>query len=143
MFVCLLHLTLGFNGLVGGILLMLRTDGSLLGMQPDLLIDSPFRNYLVPGILLSLFIGVIPLVTFTGLIIKIKWKVVKMLNVYRTMHWAWTFSLYTGIISIFWITVQLIMTQYFWIQPVIIFIGLFIIIITMIPAVMKHYETGK
>lgn len=35
------------------------------------------------------------------------------------------------------------MTQYFWIQPVIIFIGLFIIIITMIPAVMKHYETGK
>lgn len=77
---CLLHLTLGFNGLVGGILLMLRTDGSLLGMQPDLLIDSPFRNYLAPGILLSLFIGVIPLVTFTGLIIKIKWKVVKMLN---------------------------------------------------------------
>jgi hypothetical protein len=140
-FLCLLHIFLGFNGLIGGILLMAKPDGSLLGMQTDWLIHSPFKDYLIPGLLLSVFLGIIPLVTFLGLIRRRYWRFTNFFNIYRNRNWAWSFSLYTGIVAITWITVQLILTQYFWIQPVIIFIGLFIIIITMLPKVMEHYET--
>ena len=139
----LLQLFLGINGLIGGILLVLKTDGSLLGMQVDWLIRSPFKNYLIPGILLSLFLGILPLITFLGLIKRRNWRFTNLFNLYRDKNWAWSFSLYTGIIAIFWITIQLILTQYFWIQPLIIFNGLFIIIVTMIPEVKKHFELNR
>jgi hypothetical protein len=121
-------------------MLAAKADGSLLGMQPEWLMHSPFANYLIPGILLALFLGIIPLITFVGLIRKRNLKMANAFNIYRDRHWAWSFSLYTGIIAICWITVQLIMTQYFWIQPVIIFTGLLIIIITLMPDVMKRFE---
>jgi hypothetical protein len=136
----LLHLFLGINGVIGGILLMIKTDGSLLGMQSDWLSHSPFNNYFIPGVLLLLFLGIIPLMTFLGLVKTRNWRLPNLFNIYRKRNWAWSFSLYTGIIAISWITIQLILTQYFWIQPVIIFNGLFIIIMTMLPEIMNHFE---
>ena len=140
---CLLHLFLGINGLIGGILLMIKTDGSLLGMQAEWLSRSPFKNYLIPGVLLSLFLGILPFTTFLGLIKRRNWRFTNLFNLYRDKNWAWSFSLYTGIIAIAWITIQLILTQYFWIQPVIILNGLFIIVTTMLPEVMKHFELSS
>jgi hypothetical protein len=140
---CLLHLFLGLNGIAGGTLLVIKSDGSLLGMQPDWLDHSPFNNYLIPGILLSFFLGIIPLITLTGLIKRFNWPWTRMFNIYRNRYWAWSFSLYTGIIAIFWITIQLLLTRYFWIQPVIILTGLFIIILTMVPGVMRHFEIAE
>lgn len=135
-----LHLFLGVGGLFGGGMLLLKPDGSLLGMQLEWLEHSPFKDYLMPGFILFTFNGVLPLFTFTGLLLKPGWKWPDTLNIYRNRHWGWTYSLYSGIIVIAWITVQLIMTQYFWLQPVMIFTGLLIIICTMTPAVMKAYE---
>ena len=137
---CLLHLFLGTNGVIGGILLMIKTDGSMLGMQSDWLNHSPFNNYLIPGVLLFLFLGIVPLITFLGIVKSRNWRLPNLINIYRNRYWAWSFSLYTGIIAITWITIQLLLTQYFWIQPVIIFNGLFIIIITMLPEIMKHFD---
>ncbi len=140
---CILHLFLGVNGLVGGTLMVIKTDGSLLGMEPVWLNNSPFASYLIPGLLLASFLGVLPLLTFMGIISKRVWRVANALNIYREKHWSWSFSIYTGIIAISWITIQLVLTQYFWIQPVIIFTGLFIIIISLLPAVMKHFELTR
>lgn len=84
--------------------------------------------------------GLLPLFVFAGLLLKPGWQWASALNIYHNRHWAWTYSLYSGIIVIAWITVQLVMTQYFWLQPVMIFTGLLIIICTMTPAVMKAYE---
>jgi hypothetical protein len=136
----LLHIFLGINGLAGGILLMIKPDGSLLGMQSDWLINAPFNNYLIPGLLLAFFLGVIPLATLSGILKRRKCRLMNLLNIYRNRNWAWSFSLYTGIVAITWITIQLILTRYFWIQPVIIFNGVFIIIVTLLPGVMEHFE---
>lgn len=140
---CLIHIILGINGLIGGFMLFLKPDGSLLGMQADWLIRSPFKNYLIPGLLLSIFLGILPLFTSAALLMKKNWRWINVFNIYLKMHWAWSFSLYTGIIAIFWITFQLLLTQYFWIQPVIIFFGLFIIILTMVPAVIDYFKIDR
>ena len=137
---CFLHFILGINGSVGGILLMLKSDGSILGMEPDWLNDSPFNSYFIPGLLLFIFLGAFSFLTLAGLLRKKNWHMLNKLNIYKDRNWAWTYSLYTGIISIIWITVQQIMTQYFWIQPVITIVGILIIICTLVPEVMKQYE---
>jgi hypothetical protein len=136
-----LHLLLGINACVGGFMLMLSPDGSLLQMNQDFLKNSPFSNFFIPGLLLFTFIGLLSVLTFCGLVFTFNCKILHSLNIYAGRHWAWAFSLYTGIITIIWITIQLLITEYFWLQPVIILIGLSILICSLAPYVMKHYET--
>ncbi len=136
----ILNIFLGICAFAGGGLLILKPDGSLLGMQSGWLEHSPFSNYLIPGLLLFVFLGLVPLFAVIGLLFKIPSLYASRLNIYSSMHWAWTFSLYAGIIAIIWITIQQILTQYFWIQSVIIIIGVLIIICTMMPSVIKKFE---
>lgn len=137
---CFLHLFLGLSACAGGILLMIKSDGSYLGMQAGWLRDSPFGDYFIPGFILFVFNGLLPLFTCSGLLFKPKRSRANALNIYRNKHWSWTYSLYSGIIIIAWISVQIMMTPYFWLQPVMIFTGLLIIIFTMIPDVMNYFE---
>ena len=136
-----LHLFLGLGAIAGGGMLIVKPDGSFLGMDPEWLDHSPFDTYFKPGFILFTLIGLLPLFTFFGLLLKPDWRWANSLNIYTNRHWAWTYSLYSGIIVITWITVQLIMTQYFWLQPVMIFTGLLIIVFTLTPSVMKEFET--
>jgi hypothetical protein len=56
-----LEIFLGIGALFGGGALLLGPDGHLLGMTTKTLAGSPFGSYLVPGILLFVFVGVAPL----------------------------------------------------------------------------------
>lgn len=137
---CATHLFLGVSAMAGGGMLFIRPDGSLLGMSPEWLDASPFDSYLIPGLLLFTGVGLLPMVTCVGLLTKPGWQWANTLNIYSNMHWAWAYSLYAGVAVIAWITVQLIMTHYFWLQPVMIFTGLLIIVFTLTPAVMRRFE---
>ncbi|HEX9615617.1 MAG TPA: hypothetical protein VGA55_08915, partial [Bacteroidota bacterium] len=44
----------GIAGVLGGLLLMADPSGATLGLATSLLEDTPFTDYLVPGILLFL-----------------------------------------------------------------------------------------
>ncbi len=134
------HFIITINAIPAGIMMMLRPDGSLLGMGPGWLSRSPFKNYFTPGVILCVVVGGISLVAMTGLISGYYWKLPERFNIYKNQTWPWTFSLYAGITVIAWIAIQLMMTSYFWIQPVIIMIGLMIIILTMIPSVIDFYS---
>jgi hypothetical protein len=138
-----LHLFLGVNACVGGLLLMIKSDGSLLQMNQDFLKNSGFSNFFIPGLLLFTFVGLLSMLTFCGLAFKFNFKMLNLLNIYSDRHWAWAFSLYTGITTILWITIQLLITAYFWIQPVIILTGLSILICSLTPGIMQYYKTNK
>ena len=138
-----LHLFLGINACIGGFLLMLKLDGSLLQMNQDFLKNSPFSNFFIPGVLLFTCVGLLSVLTLCGLAFKFNFKILNTLNMYSDRHWAWAFSLYTGITTILWIAIQLLITEYFWIQPVIILVGSSILICSLTPGVMKHYKTNK
>lgn len=134
------HIFLSLGAVFGGVFLIFKPDGSGLGMDPGWLDHSPFTSYLIPGIILFTLVGLFPLFTIVGLLLKPGWTWANALNIYANRHWAWAYSLYSGIIVIIWITIQLILTQYFWLQAVMIFTGLLIIILTLVPSVMKHFE---
>lgn len=129
----------GISAITGGAMMIVKTDGSLLAMEPGWLAGSPFTSYLIPGIFLFTVNGLFPLLTAAGLLFTPKWKWTSWFNIYKQQHWAWTCSLFTGIILISWIIIQQFMTRYFWLQPCIAAVGLLIIIFTMIPGVMKYY----
>jgi len=131
---------LAINAFYGGISLMLAPDGSLLGMQPGWLEKSPFKSYFIPGLLLLLMNGFIPLAALFGLITKNQNNTMNRLNIYKNRYWGWTFAVYSGIITNIWIIVQQLMAEYFILQTIIAAVGLLILVAALLPRVMRYYE---
>jgi hypothetical protein len=136
-------LILAFNGLVAGAMLVLRPDGSLIKMDPTWLDKSPFSSFLVPGILLFLFNGVLPLLCFAGSVWGFRSKLFDRLNLYPEKHWSWAFTLYSGFGTLIWIIVQQLITQYFILQPIILIFGIVILILNLLPRVIRFHQEKK
>lgn len=139
-FLSFLHLVVSLNALVGGGALILDPSGSLMGLKPEWLQNTPFNSYLVPGLILFTLNGILPLFALTSLLLKPNWHWANRFNIYADKYWAWTYSLFVGLILITWIIVQVVLTHYFWLQPVFIVMGLLIIIFTLMPRVQKYFS---
>ena len=75
-----LHLLLGVGAVIGGLGMLLSPSGQLIGLSLELLDRSPFHNYLIPGMLLTLFLGVMPLIVAVGLIRRIPSRIAEQFN---------------------------------------------------------------
>ncbi len=127
--------------MAGGGMLVIKPDGSLLGMDPTWLEQAPFDSYIIPGLVLFTVIGLFSVLILVGLIARPSWSWANSLNIYPHRHWAWTYSLYSGVVLILWIVAQQLLTRYFWLQPVMILTGVLIIVFTLTPTVTKKLET--
>jgi len=117
----------GLSGLFGGIMLALDPGGNSLNMPIDLLKNSPFTNYLFPGIILLVILGILPLIVMNGL-----WKKQK---------WSWYGSLFVSLALLIWIFVEVMMIGYQAEPPLQLIYGLagiFLLIFTLMPSV-KNY----
>jgi hypothetical protein len=132
---------LGFGGIVSGALLFSAPDGRLMGMSVDLLKGSPFPNFLIPGLILFLFVGVFQLFVGYGLVTHGTWNGPDIINPFKGYHWAWTASWVAGVIMLIWIIVETVLLGYISIlQPIILIWGLIIITLTLLPNVRHYYK---
>jgi len=140
----LLVFLLGFLSLgafYGGIVLIISPDGSIFGMPLELLNNSPFKNYLVPGIILIATFGIFPVYTIYGLLKKPDHKFFNHLNLLYDYHFAWTFAVYIGIAQIIWINIQtLILNAVDIIHTIYAGLGILIVCIAILPQTRKHYK---
>ncbi len=136
----ILVFALSIAAIISGAMLFLVPDGSLLAMEADVLADSPFNSYLIPGIILFLFIGVFPLIVGLGLV-NTSWRWLKRINPFRGHYWAWTGALTTGVILLVWIIVETVLIGYVSVlQPVMGFWGALILCLALLPPVRRYYR---
>ena len=136
-----MHILLGTGAVFGGLVLVIDPSGALIKMPISLLENSPFNNYLIPGIILLAILGILPLIIAYALITKWSWKAGNRLNIFTEMHWAWGFSLYITLALIIWITVEgFYMKSIVGIHVFYIFLGLVIQAVTVLPSVQKYYQ---
>jgi hypothetical protein len=135
-----LHLMLGLGAVGGGLVLMIRPDGSLLHMPVSALQGSPFHDFLLPGVILFLVLGVLPVFTFAILIARPQWAFLHAINIYPGRYPGWMFSLFVGIALLIWMDVELAVIGYgAAIQMLYSLWGLLLIIFTLTPSVMRYY----
>ncbi|NQU80831.1 MAG: hypothetical protein HQ543_04880 [Bacteroidetes bacterium] len=121
-------------------MLALDPSGELLQMPVTILENSPFNNFLIPGLILFTVFGVLPALIFYSLLKRPQWTWVNVLNVYSDMYWAWTFTLYIGFVLIIWISVQtLIINFVLFVHTGYVLLGLSIVCIALLPSVRQHY----
>ena len=139
----LLLLTNALGAFFGGLSLMLDPTGAGLQMTTEVLKDAPFQDFFVPGLLLFLFIGVLPFVAALGLIFKDPWMPAPMLPFWRNRHWAWVLAFASGVGLIIWIVVQMLMIGYWGeiaFQPLYLGLGLMITLLALFPPVQQLYK---
>ena len=132
-------LVIGIGALISGPMLFLAPDGHLMQLPPDTLQGSPFGNYLVPGIVLFLFVGAFPAAVGYSLLVLpgIGWP--DVLNPARRHHWAWSASWAAGVILLVWIAVETALLGYIsFLQPLIAAWGAILIALTMLPATRRY-----
>jgi hypothetical protein len=110
-------------------------------MPLDLLKNSPFENYLIPGIILLVTFGIFPAFTIFGLLNKPDNKFLNHLNLLYDYHFAWTFAVYIGIAQIIWINIQtLILNAVDIFHTIYSGLGILIVCIALPPQTRKHYK---
>ena len=135
----LLLLFIGIGALISGPMLFLSPKGEAMQMSLDYLEGSPFPNYLVPGIILFLFIGVFPVFIGYGLLRTPGWRWPNVINPVKTSHWAWAGAWATGIIMLMWISVETVLLGYIsFLQPLIGAWGAIIIILAFWPSTKQY-----
>lgn len=129
------------SALYGGAGLIFSPSGQFMQMPVDWLEKTPFHTFLIPGLILGILLGLLPLFLVFPLLFKLDWKWANVLNVYKDRYWAWTYSLYVGIMLVIWITVQI-----YWLgggsflQTLYSLVGLAILIASLLPRVERFYR---
>jgi hypothetical protein len=137
--ICLGFLSLG--AFYGGITLILKPDGSILQMPVELMERPVFQSYLIPGIVLLVIFGILPVFLIAGLLTKPQISWLNALNLIKDHHFVWTFTIYIGIGQIIWIDIQtLILNQAGLIHVIFSGLGILIVCISLLPGVRNMYK---
>jgi hypothetical protein len=118
----------GLGGLAGGAALTARPSGSIMKMPVSYLHGSPFSDYLIPGLILTLVLGVFPLVILAGI-----WR-----SGARSRAWAWYGSFAVGCGLVIWVLVEITIIPYNILQPVFGAVGVLIALTTLLAPVRRY-----
>ena len=137
----ILQFLLGFGAFVSGGMLAAAPEGLLMHMPLSMLQYSPFSNFLIPGIILALLLGLYPLAIAYALWRKPAWRWPDGINPFKHMHWSWAAALSIGVILLIWITVQVLMLRSVAFLHMLYFgWGWALIILSLSPGVRKEYQ---
>lgn len=119
----------GLSGIFGGIALVMDPTGSTLQIPLEWLSGSPFPDYLLPGLVLLVVLGIYPMLVSYGLV--------------KGKQLAWYGSLLLGIALMIWLGVEILIIGY---QPnpplqaIYGTVGIFILVCTILPSVKGYFN---
>lgn len=133
---------LALGAIGGGLILIISPTGEMLGMPISEFKNIPFKSFLIPGFILLTVLGLVPLLLIIALLKKPESKLAEKINVFKDMHWSWTYSIYIAFTLIGWIHIQLIFLQssVHWLHTFYMFYAILIIIIALLPQVRNLYK---
>ncbi len=135
-----LLLLLGFGAAVSAAALIVAPDGHLIQLPMSLLANAPFSDFLIPGILLFVFIGVYPLVVAYSIWRRPSWRWPATINPFRSFHWSWAASLAAGVALLVWITVQIQWVEIGFLHVLYLVWAGAILVIGLLPATRRHFK---
>ncbi len=132
---------LGLGALFGGGVFIISPSGKLFGMPLSMLGDSPFHNFLVPGIILFTILGAIPVILVFALIKRPVSKFAELFNCYKDMYWAWTYSIYVAFALIIWLQTEMtILHAVHWSHSLYMAIAITVLFVALLPKVRTFYK---
>ena len=133
-------LLLSASGFSGGLpMLMDPVNGGYLDFG-DMLPQLPVSNFILPGLFLLGFMGILPLVLIYGLLAQPAWSWVDKLFVWSNHHWAWTGTIILAFGIGIWLGYEGWLVGWWPITLITAVQGGQILLIALIPRVRKLYK---
>ena len=140
----MLLIFIGAGGLISGAMLFSSPDGALIKLNTNILQGTPFNNFIIPGIILFLFIGIFPILVSYGLLRQPAWHWAEAINICKKYRWPWTAAWAAGVIILIWIIVEFALLGYIsFLQPLVTVWGTAIITFTLLPKIRQYYALKK
>jgi len=132
---------LSIGAIFGGLAFMISPGGDLIKMPLSNLGSSPFKNFLIPGIILFSILGVFPAFMIYALIKKPSIKFFESLNLFKDMHWSWSFCVYVSFALAIWIQAEMVfLNSAHWLQSFYMVYSQVMILITILPGLRKDFK---
>ena len=132
---------LGLGAIFGGGVLIVSPTGKLFGMPLSMLENSPFNNFLFPGIILFGVLGIVPIGLTLALIKRPEYKFAEIFNFYTDMYWAWTYCIYIAFTLIIWIQLEMtFLRAVHWSHTLYMFLAILILFVALLPQVRNQYK---
>jgi len=124
----------------GGLALAADPSGVDLGVSVGMLEHSPFPDVLIPGLFLTIMLGMFPAVVLYGLIMRPRLRAAEAMNIVKGYHWSWTFSYYLGILLVLWIVIQVcFLREIVMLHIIYAVLGVLIIVLTHLSSTRRCY----
>jgi hypothetical protein len=127
----------------GGAVLVVSPSGGMMGIPLSGLKNTPFSNFLIPGLILLILLGFFPLLIFISMIKQPGWSILNKINIYKDRSWIWAYSLYLSIMLIIWILIEIFFIGYDPLQTYYGMLGVTMLILSLTPQVMQYYKREK
>ena len=129
----------GISAIPPGLMMIIDPTGGLMHMPVSMLTGSPFRDFLIPGLILCVVLGLGAFFVAAGLFFQPAWRWAERLNPFRSKHWSWTAAVGFGLAQMIWIAVQVAMIGGgSWLQALYFGVGLLILLTSLTPSVRMH-----
>lgn len=138
-----LMVIMALMSIAGGGLLAVKPDGSLMDMPVSDLAHTPFSDFLIPGLVLLIVLGILPLFLTYALFALPDWKIFKKTNLYSDLAWPWTWAVFYGFIVMGWMIIEITWIGYHIIvQSIVSIWGLVIVAVALMPRVRKYFSSN-
>lgn len=132
---------LGLGAIFGGGVLIISPSGKLFGMPLSMLNNSPFKTFLIPGTILFIVLGLVPLAITYALAKRPENKFAEQFNLYKDMYWAWSYSIYIAFALIGWIQIEMAyLRSVHWSHTLYMLWAVLIIFVALLPQVRNQYK---
>ena len=132
---------LSLGAVFGGGVLIISPSGQLIGMPLSMLAASPFPDFLIPGILLFVVLGICPLLLIFALLQSVKSPLAEHFNLFKDMSWAWSFTLYQAFALIVWIQLEMVFLHaVHWLHTFYMFYAIAILVVALLPQLRALYK---
>jgi hypothetical protein len=105
-----------------------------IGMSLSLLDGTPFKDYLIPGLILLIVVGLFPIVPLVGLVMR--------------RRWGWWLELAAGFGLIIWIITEVALLGYLpgagiGLQIAMGLLGVFVVVLTLVRPTRAFFGVGQ
>jgi len=140
----LLMVVMGLMSIAGGGTFVIKPDGSLMKIPVSDLAHTPFTNFLIPGLILLIVLGILPLIITYAFFARPNSNFFGKLNVDHNMAWPWSWAIYYGFIVIMWIVIEIALIGYHSLmQTLVSILGVAILIVALLPRVRSYFRNYK
>jgi len=134
---------LGVSAAFGGIVLVLNPTGTWLQIPLSILQFSPFRDFLIPGLLLGIVFGLGSFATLLALWFRPSWPFGTALTRFTGAHWSWSAAVAVGLGQVIWIVTEMLLVRGAdWLQFVYGGLGLLIVLLALQPGLRRYLALG-